>query len=61
MSLDFSPLSQAIAQLEKSLGYANSQAALADPGLCEQMRNSVILYFKPKNRSYPVAVTAIGW
>ena len=46
MSLDFSPLSQAIAQLEKSLGYANSDAALADPGLREQLRNSVIQCFE---------------
>jgi nucleotidyltransferase substrate binding protein (TIGR01987 family) len=45
MSLDFSPLSQAIAQLEKSLGYANSPVAMADPGLREQLRNSVIQRF----------------
>jgi nucleotidyltransferase substrate binding protein (TIGR01987 family) len=45
MSLDFSPLSQAIAQLEKSLGYANSPVAMADPGLREQLRNSVIQCF----------------
>ena len=46
MSLDFSPLSQAIAQLEKSLGYAHSAAALADAGLREQLRNSVIQCFE---------------
>jgi nucleotidyltransferase substrate binding protein (TIGR01987 family) len=46
MSLDFSPLSQAVAQLEKSLGYAHSSAALADPGLREQLRNSVIQCFE---------------
>jgi nucleotidyltransferase substrate binding protein (TIGR01987 family) len=46
MSLDFSPLAQAIAQLEKSLGYARSPAALADPGLREQLRNSVIQCFE---------------
>jgi len=46
MALDFSPLSQAIAQLEKSLAYANSEAALADLGLREQLRNSVIQCFE---------------
>jgi nucleotidyltransferase substrate binding protein (TIGR01987 family) len=46
MQLDFSPLSQAIAQLEKSLAYAYSPAALADPGLREQLRNSVIQCFE---------------
>ena len=46
MSLDYSPLVNAIAQLEKSLTYANSPAALADPGLREQLRNSVIQCFE---------------
>ena len=46
MDIDFSPLSNAIAQLERSLGYANSPAALADPGLREQLRNSVIQCFE---------------
>ncbi len=46
MSLDFTPLGNAIAQLEKSLMYANSPAAQADPGLHEQMRNSVIQCFE---------------
>jgi nucleotidyltransferase substrate binding protein (TIGR01987 family) len=46
LSLDFSALQQAIAQLEKSLGYANSATALADPGLREQLRNSVIQCFE---------------
>jgi nucleotidyltransferase substrate binding protein (TIGR01987 family) len=32
--------------LEKSLAYANSEAALADPCLREQLRNSVIHCFK---------------
>jgi nucleotidyltransferase substrate binding protein (TIGR01987 family) len=32
--------------LEKSLHYAHSPAALADPGLREQLRNSVIHCFK---------------
>ncbi len=45
MSLDYSPLANAIAQLEKSLAYANSPAALADAGLREQLRNSVIQCF----------------
>jgi nucleotidyltransferase substrate binding protein (TIGR01987 family) len=46
MSLDFSPLAKAIAQLEKSLAYAHSPAALADAGLREQLRNSVIQCFE---------------
>lgn len=46
MALDYSPLANAIAQLEKSLAYANSPAALADPGLREQLRNSVIQCFE---------------
>ena len=46
MSLDFTPLGLAIGQLEKSLSYANSPAALSDPGLREQMRNSVIQCFE---------------
>lgn len=46
MSLDYSPLGNAIAQLEKSLSYAHSPAAQADPGLREQLRNSVIQCFE---------------
>ena len=46
MSLDFSPLGNAIAQLEKSLAYAHSPAALADTGLREQLRTSVIQCFE---------------
>lgn len=46
LSLDYTPLGNAVAQLEKSLTYANSPAALADPGLHEQMRNSVIQCFE---------------
>ena len=46
MSLDYTPLGSAIAQLEKSLTYANSPAAMADPGLREQLRNSVIQCFE---------------
>lgn len=46
LSLDYTPLGNAIAQLEKSLSYANSPAALADPGLREQLRNSVIQCFE---------------
>jgi nucleotidyltransferase substrate binding protein (TIGR01987 family) len=46
MSLDYTPLGNAIAQLEKSLAYANSSAALADAGLREQLRNSVIQCFE---------------
>ncbi len=46
MSLDYTPLGNAIAQLEKSLAYANSPAAQADAGLREQLRNSVIQCFE---------------
>lgn len=46
MRLDFTPLISAIAQLEKSLAYAHSPAALADAGLREQLRNSVIQCFE---------------
>ena len=45
MSLDYSPLANAIAQLEKSVAYANSAAALAGAGLREKLRNSVIQCF----------------
>ena len=46
MNLDFSPLGNAIAQLDKSLHYATSDMANADAGLFEQMRNSVIQCFE---------------
>lgn len=46
MSLDFSPLGNAIAQLEKSLHYATSDFSRTDAGLFEQMRNSVIQCFE---------------
>ena len=46
MKLDYTPLANAIAQLEKSLAYAHSAAAMADPGLREQLRNSVIQCFE---------------
>ena len=46
MSLDFSPLSNSISQLKKSLEYATSPMAQADPGLFEQLRNSVIQCFE---------------
>ena len=46
MSLDFSPLGNAVAQLDKSLAYVHSPAALADPSLREQLRNSVIQCFE---------------
>ncbi len=46
MSLDFSPLANAINQLEKSLDYATSPLANNDPGLFEQLRNSVIQCFE---------------
>lgn len=46
MSIDFSPLGSAINQLEKSLQYATSPMAKNDPGLFEQLRNSVIQCFE---------------
>lgn len=46
MNIDYSPLASAIGQLEKSLTYAHSPAALADAGLREQLRNSVIQCFE---------------
>ncbi len=46
MTLDYSPLGNAIGQLEKSLLYAHSELAKADPGLREQLRNSVIQCFE---------------
>jgi nucleotidyltransferase substrate binding protein (TIGR01987 family) len=46
MSIDFSPLASAIAQLEKSLAYATSELARNDAGLFEQLRNSVIQCFE---------------
>ena len=46
MTLDLSSFASAISQLEKSLAYAHSAAARADPGLFEQLRNSVIQCFE---------------
>ena len=46
MSLDYSSLQNAISQLEKSLEYAHSPIAQTDPGLFEQLRNSVIQCFE---------------
>jgi nucleotidyltransferase substrate binding protein (TIGR01987 family) len=46
MNLDFSPLANAIGQLEKSLVYATSDIANNDHDLFEQFRNSVIQCFK---------------
>lgn len=46
MTLDFTPLANAIAQLEKALSYARSPMAQADAGLHEQLRNSVIQCFE---------------
>ena len=46
MDLDFSPLQNAINQLEKSLSYATSPQSQADPDLFEQLRNSVIQCFE---------------
>lgn len=46
MQLDYTSLENAIAQLEKSLQYANSSLAASDPELFEQLRNSVIQCFE---------------
>ena len=46
MQLDYTSLKNAIAQLEKSLQYANSSQAEDDPDLFEQLRNSVIQCFE---------------
>ncbi len=46
MTLDFSPLKNAIGQLDKSLEFANSTLAQNDPALFEQLRNSVIQCFE---------------
>lgn len=46
MNLDFTPLGNAVGQLEKALWYANSDIARADSGLREQLRNSVIQCFE---------------
>jgi nucleotidyltransferase substrate binding protein (TIGR01987 family) len=46
LASDFQQLTNVITQLEKSLAYAHSPAALADAGLQEQLRNSVIQCFK---------------
>ena len=46
MNIDFSPLDNAISQLEKSLAFATSEMAKNDNGLFEQFRNSVIQCFE---------------
>lgn len=46
MTLDYSPLANAIRQLETSLTYSRSDLAKSDPGLFEQLRNSVIQCFE---------------
>jgi nucleotidyltransferase substrate binding protein (TIGR01987 family) len=46
VTIDYSPLAKAIHQLETSLAYAASPMAEADPGLFEQLRNSVIQCFE---------------
>ena len=46
MAIDISSFKNAIDQLEKSIAYANSPLAKSDPGLQEQLRNSVIQCFE---------------
>jgi len=45
MKIDFSPLSSAIGQLEKSIAFATSEMAENNSDLFEQFRNSVIQCF----------------
>jgi len=45
-SLDFTAFESAIKQLKKSIKYASSPMAENDPGLFEQLRNSVIQCFE---------------
>lgn len=46
MMLDYSPLENAIRQLETSLAYSRSELAQSHAGLFEQLRNSVIQCFE---------------
>jgi Nucleotidyltransferase substrate binding protein like len=46
VTIDYSALANAVGQLETSLAYTGPPAALADAGLREQLRNSVIHCFK---------------
>lgn len=46
MAIDISSFKNAISQLEKAIGYAKSPLAVSDPGLQEQLRNSVIQCFE---------------
>lgn len=46
MTLELDALAGTVAQLGKSLAYARSSQASADPGLAEQFRNSVIQCFE---------------
>lgn len=46
MKLDLSALEKAVSQLERSLGYLNSQAARRDHGLREQFRAATIQAFE---------------
>jgi nucleotidyltransferase substrate binding protein (TIGR01987 family) len=46
MSIDFSSLASALAQLEKSINFAKSDLAQQDGELFEQLRNSVIQCFE---------------
>jgi len=46
MTIDITSFENAIAQLDKAISYANSPLAASDPGLREQLRNSVIQCFE---------------
>jgi nucleotidyltransferase substrate binding protein (TIGR01987 family) len=56
VTLDYSPFENALAQLEKSLAYLNSDAATADPELRRQFRAATIKGFE---FTYEVAVRLI--
>ena len=46
MALDITSFRNAISQLDKAIGYSRSSIAQGDPGLQEQLRNSVIQCFE---------------
>ncbi|WP_419933620.1 HI0074 family nucleotidyltransferase substrate-binding subunit [Candidatus Palauibacter sp.] len=56
MKLDFSPLTNAVGQLERSLAYLNSDLAREDAGLREQFRAAAIQAFE---FSYELSVKMI--
>ena len=55
MTPDHTALEKSLGQLEKSLGYLNSEAARGDTGLREQFRTATIKAFE---NTYACAVAA---